>query len=102
MWTTKNLVVGQEVFIFDLYQNRDIGTVTEITPSGSVTLRVRGIPFPLTFDINGKGEIGQHPSFIEYGPGPWVYGPWFIDDMPFAERLAHQNEFPWRDIRPLL
>jgi hypothetical protein len=90
---TKTLVIGQEVFIFDCAQNRDIGRVIKISPSGDVEINVCDKLF-LRFDRNGMGEIGQHPSL--------EYGPWFIDDMPFEERLAHQNEFPWRDIRPLL
>jgi hypothetical protein len=91
MWTTKKLVVGQEVFIFDRAQNGDIGRVIEISPSGDVEINVCDKLF-LRFDRN-VGP-GQHPSL--------EYGPWFIDDMPFEERLAHQNEFPWRDIRSLL
>jgi hypothetical protein len=40
MWTTKELVVGQEVFIFDRAHSRDIGRVTKISPSGDVEINV--------------------------------------------------------------
>jgi hypothetical protein len=92
---TTKLVVGQEVVIFDLGQSRDFGRVIKISPSGDVEINVCDKLF-LRFDRDGMGEIGpgQHPS-VEYGP-------WFIDDTPVAEHLAHPNEIPFRDIRALL
>jgi hypothetical protein len=81
MDTTK-LVVGQELFIFDNSGSKDIGKVIKISPSGNVEISVCDKLF-LRFDRNGVGEVGpgQHPSL--------EYGPWHLDDMPLAERLAY-------------
>ena len=96
MMDTKTLVVGQDVYIFDDCYNSDSGKVTKITPGFvEVTIKVNriapgftplgvelniGDEILLTFDRNGKGEDGQ------FTPGG--YGVWHIDDMPFAERTA--------------
>jgi hypothetical protein len=86
MDTTK-LVVGQEVWIFDDYYNRDIGKVTRITPDFvELTINVDRIPEGSTppgvkvkigdkllmrFDINGNCEDGQ---FYPGGYGVWHIG----------------------------
>jgi hypothetical protein len=72
---TKALVVGQDVYMLSgVYLCK--GKVVKITPlSVDVQTTSEGL---LRFDSYGKGcDEGTHEC-----------GPWYIDDIPFAERTA--------------
>jgi hypothetical protein len=76
---TKTLVVGQDVYMLSgVYICK--GKVTKITPSSvDVQTTSEGL---LRFDSRGKGcDDGTHEC-----------GPWYIDDVPFAERTALRKE----------
>jgi hypothetical protein len=99
---TKKLVVGQDVYVVsnngsDFMQ----GKVTEVTPEGVEVLTaphvlgVENLPqvnydvdqlswvVPMRFDSNGENGTDGHDGWDVHG-----FGPWHMDDMPFAERKA--------------
>jgi hypothetical protein len=73
---TKTLVVGQEVYIFSGLCNH-YGKVVAVGPEGA-RVKIDGEMEVFNFDKEGKGRVEQGTE----------YGPWYIDDMPFAEREA--------------
>ena len=79
MMGTKTLVVGQDVYMLSgVYVCK--GKVVKVTPSGvDVHTTDQGL---LRFDSAGKGN----------DDGTYECGPWYIDDMPFAERTALFDE----------
>jgi hypothetical protein len=76
---TKTLVVGQDVYMLSgVYICW--GKVVKITPSGvDVQTDDQGL---LRFNSRGEG----------YDKGTHECGPWYIDDIPFAERTALRKQ----------
>jgi hypothetical protein len=105
MMDTKTLVVGQDVYINSgCYGNK--GKVAKVTPSGvdvqtgvmqnDGTWNAHEL---LHFDDKGRSYVTELPSSYDStahplspwgwdGNGTYECGPWYIDDMPFAERTA--------------
>ena len=103
---TKKLVVGQDVYVVsdDGYSFMQ-GKVTEVTPEGVEVLTAPyhlgiSIPsqvkcdvdqlswvVPMRFDREGKNGTDGHDGQDVYG-----FGPWHIDDVPFAERKAWHEQ----------
>jgi|HubBroStandDraft_1064217.scaffolds.fasta_scaffold145072_2 hypothetical protein len=102
---TKTLVVGQDVYMFSgCYVNK--GKVVEVTPSGAgVQTGVMqndgawNAHELLHFDNNGRSYVRELPSSFDSaahplspwgwnGNGTYECGPWYIDEMPFAERTV--------------
>jgi hypothetical protein len=97
---TKTLVVGQDVYVVsDDGQSFKQGKVTAVTPEGVEVLTTFDHVDPLSqenydvdqllrvvpmrFDSEGKNGTDGHDGQDVYG-----FGPWHIDDVPFAERKA--------------
>lgn len=99
---TKTLVVGQKVYMSSgIYYCE--GVVVKVTPSGVDVQTDDGTwnaPHELLhFDDKGRSYITELRSSYDStahplspwgwdGNGTYECGPWFIDDMPFAEREA--------------
>jgi len=105
MDTTK-LTVGQDVYVVSnkgFYFSQ--GKVTNITPEGVEVLTGIAVPVeqlsqyvyderdldlrtwsPMWFDSNGKNGTDGNDGWDVMG-----FGPWHIDDMPFAERRNHRK-----------
>jgi hypothetical protein len=100
MDTTK-LVVGQDVYMFNDHYPYwfcgQRGKVVEVTPKG-VDVQTAGEL--LRFDNDGYELDVSRRDRLGFGPSPedkfytslWhsapEFGPWHLDDMPFAERTA--------------
>jgi hypothetical protein len=90
------LVVGQEVDVAYSQRKDRRGKVVKVTPLG-VEVEVSDL---LRFDNNGNEPDAIRRDRLGFGPSPddnfytflWYsapeFGPWHIDDMPFAERTA--------------
>jgi hypothetical protein len=97
---TKTLVVGQDVYMVSgCYWNE--GKVVKVTPSGA-GVDVQTAYELLHFDENGRSYVTELPSSYDStahpmspwrwgGNGTYECGPWYIDDMPFAERTAERT-----------
>jgi hypothetical protein len=90
------LVVGQEVDVAYCQRANRRGKVVKVMPSG-VEVEVADL---LSFDSNGRETDASRRERLGFGPTPgdrflnflWhsapEFGPWNLDDMPFAERTA--------------
>jgi hypothetical protein len=95
---TTKLVVGQDVYMSSgCYWNE--GKVVKVTPSG---VDVQTAHELLHFDANGRSYVTELPPSYDStahpmspwrwgGNGTYECGPWYIDDMPFAERTAKRE-----------
>jgi hypothetical protein len=105
---TTKLVVGQDVYMVSgCYWNE--GKVVKVTPSGADvqtgvmqndgTWNAHEL---VHFDKNGRSYVTELPSSYDStahplspwgwdGNGTYECGPWYIDDMPFAERTAERT-----------
>jgi hypothetical protein len=95
---TETLVVGQDVYMVSgCYWNE--GKVVKVTPSG---VDVQTAHELLHFDANGRSYVTELPPSYDStahpmspwrwgGNGTYECGPWYIDDMPFAERTAERT-----------
>jgi hypothetical protein len=79
------LAVGQNVYLLSGCYHCE-GKVTKVTPEGV------DVDELLHFDVNGRSYVTELPSSYDSagwdGNGTFECGPWYIDDMPFAERTA--------------
>ena len=90
------LVVGQDVDVAYCQRKDRRGKVVKVTPSG-VEVEVADL---LRFDNDGYELDVSRRDRLGFGPSPedkfytslWQsapeFGPWHLDDMPFAERTA--------------
>jgi hypothetical protein len=99
------LVVGQDVYMVSgCYWNE--GKVVKVTPSGADVQTFYEFNHTdkelLHFDANGRSYVTELPSSYDSkahpmspwrwgGNGTYECGPWYIDDMPFAERTAKRE-----------
>lgn len=99
---TRTLVVGQDVYMSSgCYWNE--GKVVKVTPSGVDVQTVYEFNKELLhFDANGRSYVTALPPSYRstaHPASPWRWdgngtyecGPWYIDDMPFAERTAKRE-----------
>jgi hypothetical protein len=99
MMNMKTLVVGQDVYMISgCYGNK--GKVVKLTRRG---VDVQTDTELLHFDNNGRSYVTELPASYDStahplspwgwnGNGTYECGPWYIDDMPFAERAALRKE----------
>jgi hypothetical protein len=90
------LVVGQSVDVAYSQREDRRGKVVKVTPT-AVEVEVTDL---LRFDNNGKETDASRRERLGFGPSPedkfhtslWQsapeFGPWHLDDIPFAERTA--------------
>jgi hypothetical protein len=96
------LVVGQDVDVAYSQRGDRRGKVVKVMPSG-VEVEVADL---LSFDSNGRETDASRRERLGFGPAPgdrflnslWhsapEFGPWKLDDMPFAERKhLLENQF---------
>jgi len=79
--------VGQEVHMLSGNYIAK-GKVVEVNPSGAV---VQKFPWPWIAGVNQGGKLyhfDNHGRQLDDGNGWDQYGPWVIDEMPFAERTV--------------